>query len=86
MEKDPAYGKSVDIIGLHYPTDFPNDEYKTCHSLKKPIWASEESSSYDDLNGAACWGRVINSHYAINGMTSSIMWKLVGAYYHGTNW
>ena len=41
---------------------------------------------YDDLNGAACWARVVNSHYVLSGMTASIMWNLVGAYYHGTNW
>eukprot|EP00439_Symbiodinium_sp_Y106_P005552 s4381_g1.t1 len=55
----------------------------------EPIRATQrdiESSSYDDLNGAACWGRVINSHWVINRMTSSIMWNLVGAYYHGTDW
>ena len=72
MAKDAKYAKTVDIIGLHYPTDYANDDYKTCHSFGKPIWASE-SSSYDDLNGAACWGRVINSHFALNGMTASIM-------------
>ena len=79
-----AYAKTVDIIGLHYPSDFV--DYKVCHSLNKPIWASEESSSYDDLNGAACWARVINSHFVLQQMTASIMWNLVGAYYHGTNW
>ena len=84
MKKDPKYAATVDIVGLHYPSDF--DNYDECHSLDKPVWASEESSSYDDLNGAACWARVINSHYVLSGMTSSIMWNLVGAYYHGTNW
>jgi len=84
LAKDKAYADAVDIIGLHYPSDFK--DYSVCHSLGKPIWASEESSSYDDLNGAACWGRVINSHWVINQMTSSLMWNLVGAYYHGTNW
>jgi len=54
--------------------------------LNKPIWASEESSSYDDINGAACWARVVTSHYVLNGMTASIMWNLVGSYFHGTNW
>lgn len=81
---DKKYADAVDIIGLHYPTDF--QDFSACQRLEKPIWASEESSSYDDLNGAACWGRVINSHWVINKITSSIMWNLVGAYYHGTNW
>jgi galactosylceramidase len=84
MASDPEYAKAIDIIGLHYPSDYKN--YSVCHSLNKPIWASEESSSYDDLNGAACWGRVITSHYSLNQMTASIMWNLVGSYMHGTNW
>lgn len=84
LAKDKAYRDAVDIVGLHYPSDFK--DYSVCQSLGKPIWSSEESSSYDDMNGAACWGRIINSHWVINQMTSSIMWNLVGAYYHGTNW
>ena len=38
------------------------------------------------MNGAACWARVITSHYVLSNITASIMWNLVGAYYHGTNW
>ncbi|EDQ89733.1 uncharacterized protein MONBRDRAFT_480, partial [Monosiga brevicollis MX1] len=84
LAKDPDYNAAVDIIGLHYPSDYSN--YSTCYNLSKPIWASEESSSYDDLNGAACWGRIITSHWALSKMTASIMWNLVGSYLHGTNW
>lgn len=84
LANDQAYADAVDIIGLHYPSDFK--DYSVCQSLGKPIWSSEESSSYDDMNGAACWGRIINAHWVLNQMTSSIMWNLVGAYYHGTNW
>jgi galactosylceramidase len=84
MAKDAEYAAAIDIVGLHYPSDF--DNYSVCQSLNKPIWASEESSSYDDLNGAACWGRVVTSHYVLNQMTASIMWNLVGSYMHGTNW
>jgi galactosylceramidase len=84
MAADPAYEKAVDIVGLHYPSDFKN--YSVCHSLHKPFWASEESSSYDDINGAACWARVVTSHYVLAKITSSIMWNLIGSYYHGTNW
>ena len=68
LKKDPAYAKTVDIIGLHYPSDY--SDYTTCHALGKPVWASEESSSYDDLNGAACWARVVNSHYVLSGTTN----------------
>lgn len=72
--------KAVDIIGLHYPSDYDATNYSACHSLDKPVWASEESSSYDDMNGAACWARVVNSHYVLSGITASIMWNL-GRFY-----
>ena len=55
LAMDEAYSAAVDVIGLHYPSDFYS--YENCHALGKPVWASEESSSYDDLNGAACWAR-----------------------------
>jgi len=84
LHADADYASAVGIIGLHYPSDYSN--YDNCHSLNKPLWSSEESSSYDDLNGAACWGRVITSHWVLSQMTSSIMWNLVGAYFEGTNW
>ncbi|EGD72245.1 galactocerebrosidase [Salpingoeca rosetta] len=84
LAKDKSYADAVSVIGLHYPSDF--SDYSQCYALNKPLWASEESSSYDDLNGAACWARVITSHWALSRMTASIMWNLVGAYYHGTNW
>ena len=58
------------MIGLHYPSDY--SDYSVCHSFNKPFWASEESSSYDDLNGAACWARVITSHWVLSGMTVSV--------------
>eukprot|EP00929_Paragymnodinium_shiwhaense_P043197 TRINITY_DN22249_c0_g1_i1.p1 TRINITY_DN22249_c0_g1~~TRINITY_DN22249_c0_g1_i1.p1 ORF type:complete len:857 (-),score=158.67 TRINITY_DN22249_c0_g1_i1:250-2820(-) len=93
MAKDPEYVAAIGVVGLHYPSDFSN--YSKCRKLgfgvvgergSKAIWASEESSSYDDANGAACWGRIITSHWVLQGMTSSIMWNLVGSYFHGTNW
>jgi galactosylceramidase len=84
LAQDAEYAAAVDVIGLHYPSDFY--PYDNCHALGKPVWASEESSSYDDLNGAGCWARVINSHYARSGITSSIMWNILGSYYPGTSW
>ena len=81
---DAEYAEAVGVIGLHYPNDF--GEVDVCQNLGKPIWASEESSSYDDLNGAACWARVVHSHFALSNITASIMWNLLGAYYPGTSW
>ena len=84
MADDPEYNDAIHAIGLHYPRDYPEGIYDECHKLDKPFWSSEESSSYADNNGAACWARVISSHFVLSGMTSNIMWNLVGAYTHGT--
>ena len=82
MLQDPEYMDAVGVIGLHYPTDFRQTSvYAPCHATGKPIWASEESSSHDDMNGAACWARVTNAHFVLNGFTASIMWNMLGSYY-----
>jgi galactosylceramidase len=46
-------------IGLHYPSDY--NSYANCHALKKPVWASEESSSYDGWSTPLmhAWGLVL---------------------------
>ena len=119
MRADPALAAAIDVVGLHYPSDF-GGVTPACQGLGKRIWASEESSSYDDLNGANCWARVVllaplpvhppthfytrppwgivcglcmifpalqvHSHYVLSGITASIMWNLIGAYYPGTSW
>jgi len=90
MAGDKGYQDAIGVVGLHYPSDFNN--YSNCKNLGygvkggKPLWASEESSSYDDLNGAACWATVVTRHWVLQGMTSSIMWNLIGSYFHGTQW
>ena len=86
LHKNSAYAQAVDVIGLHYPSDYTTFLGRSCSTLGKPVWSAEESSSYDDVNGAACWARVMNSHFVLSNMTSSLMWNLVGAYYHGLNW
>ncbi|CAB9518738.1 galactosylceramidase [Seminavis robusta] len=85
MVNDTEYINTADILGFHYPND-KSGVWPICSSFDTPIWASEESSSYDDLNGAACWARVMASHYVLNNMTGNIMWNLVGSYAHGTGW
>lgn len=86
LENDRDYLDAVGVIGFHYPNDRNTKAFEKCNSLGKPVWSSEESSSYDDANGAACWARVIASHYVLNNITGNMMWNLVGSYYHGTNW
>ncbi|GAB5364943.1 hypothetical protein AAMO2058_001013600 [Amorphochlora amoebiformis] len=82
---DQEYSDAVSIIGLHYPYA-DHQGWDKCVLLGKPVWASEESSSYDDANGAGCWSRVVNAHFVLHKISASIMWNAVGAYYHGNNW
>lgn len=92
MLADPKLNDAVSVIGLHYPSDYIDPDtkkqadYAPCHRLNKPVWSAEESSSYNDLNGASCWARVVHAHYVLSGMTASLMWNLVHSYYHGTDW
>eukprot|EP00466_Bigelowiella_natans_P021206 jgi/Bigna1/91286/estExt_fgenesh1_pg.C_950041 len=85
LATDPDYKRAVDVLGFHYPKE-DDGGWPACKELNLPMWASEESSSYDDENGAQCWSRVLNAHFVLNNITSSIMWNLVGSYFHGTMW
>ena len=84
LADNKEYRDAISIIGLHYPGDFNN--FSQCHAQGKKFWASEEASAFNDLNGAGCWARVITSHFVQSQITSSTIWNLVGAYYHGTDW
>lgn len=92
LDVDQHYAQHVDILGFHYPNDDDDDHkiWDTCHRVANrhhmPIWSAEESSSYSDWNGAACWARVIAAHFVRHNVTANIMWNLVGSYYHGLNW
>ena len=83
LNANGVYSDVVGKIGLHYtgPHSIPH-----CHQQGKPVWCSEAASAYNDLNGAGCWAQVAHSHYVQSGITASIIWNLVGSYYHGTDW
>lgn len=85
MSADPELSKAIDFVGLHYPSDFSGDYRSYCPTGQR-VWASEDFSSYNDVNGAACWARLLASHYVRSGITGSHMWSLVGAYYPGFTW
>jgi len=81
--KDAVLAKAVHAIGAHYPGMQSSADAKT---TGKPLWASEDDSTYNNDVGAACWGRVINRNYVNGQMTGSINWNLIAAYTKGTNW
>lgn len=83
MLKDQAFADAVGVIGAHYPgTESTADAVKT----GKPLWASEDMSTYNDLRGGGCWARVMNQNYVNGNMTSSISWNMFASYFNGLLW
>ena len=80
---DPALAASVHAIGAHYPGMYSSPE---AEATGKPLWASEDDSTYSNDVGAECWGRIINRNFVLGNMTASINWNLLSAYMKGTNW
>lgn len=76
--KNATFAAAVDIIGCHYPgTTSSNASVKT----NKPLWASEDYSTFNDNVGAGCWARILNQNYVNGQMTSTISWNLIASYY-----
>ena len=80
---DPDLAASVHTIGAHYPGTHSSSQ---AEQTLKPLWASEDDSTYSNDVGAQCWARVINQNYVNGNMTASINWNLLTAYMKGTNW
>lgn len=85
MVKDPAFAKSVDIIGVHYSCQGGDGgNAYSCHSTqtaidtKKPLWDSE-SGSQDDNTGTGPLIRAITRGYIDAKMTALLNWPLIAA-------
>jgi len=83
VNADPAFAKAIWGLGAHYPNMVSGPD---AEATGKPLWASEEDSTYNNAVGAACWARVINQNYVRGQMSASINWNLISAYMKGTNW
>ena len=54
---DPVLAESIHAIGCHYPGTHSSSQ---AEQTGKPLWASEDDSTYNNDVGAGCWARVIN--------------------------
>jgi len=61
MLADPVLFDAIGAIGAHYPGTHSSPE---AEQTLKPLWASEDDSTYANTVGAQCWARVINNNYA----------------------
>lgn len=78
--KDPALKAAVSILGAHYPG---TNSDANALATGKPLWASEDYSTFNDDVGAGCWARILNQNYVNGYMTSTISWNLIASYYQG---
>ena len=83
VNADPAFAQAVWGLGAHYPNMQSGPD---AEATGKPLWASEEGSTFNNAVGAACWARVINQNYVRGNMSASINWNLIAAYFKGTQW
>ncbi|KAH3705349.1 galactocerebrosidase-like isoform X1 [Dreissena polymorpha] len=75
---DEELAKAVDIIGVHYPGTTTTQK---AIDTGKPLWSSEDYSTFNDNVGAGCWARILNQNYVNGYMTSTISWNLIASYY-----
>ncbi len=85
MAKDPAFAKSIDIIGVHYSCEGGDGgSADSCHSTQagvdtgKPLWDSENGSQ-DDNTGAGPLIRAMTRGYLDAKMTGLLNWPLLAA-------
>jgi galactosylceramidase len=57
VNSDPAFAAALWGLGAHYPNMASGP---AAEETGKPLWASEEDSTYNNAVGAGCWARVIN--------------------------
>ena len=85
MAKDPAFAKSIDIIGVHYSCEGGDGgNANSCHStqnaidMNKPLWDSENGSQ-DDNSGTGALIRAITRGYIDGKMTALLNWPIIAA-------
>ncbi len=85
MAADPAFAKSVDIIGVHYSCEGGDGgSADSCHSTQnalgsgKPLWDSE-GGSQDENTGAGPLIRAITRGYIDAKMTGFLNWPPIAA-------
>lgn len=83
LSQDAMLDSAVDVIGVHYPgTVSPQSAVNS----GKPLWSSEDYSTFNDANGGGCWARILNQNYVNGHMTSTIAWNLIDSYFQGLPW
>jgi hypothetical protein len=74
----------VYAIGVHYPQG--SNSTPQAIATGKPLWSSEDSSTYFDAAGGLCLARIQNWNYLFGNMSSIVIWNLISSYYDHLYW
>ena len=79
-----SFAAAVDVIGVHYPSG--SNSTASAIRTGKPLWSSEDSSTFFDAAGGQCLSRVTNWNYVYGNFVSLYIWNLVTAYAYPLFW
>ena len=80
ITSDPKLEAATSIVALHYATTESNpvlnvSRWERFWDLKKPLWASEDYSTYSDTVGGKCLAKIFNRNYVDANITSTFVCK-----------
>lgn len=89
VESDPELDKAVDVIGVHYPAEFPGIAPAAVRESARRFWSSEDQPnggggpfvSRDWQHGGRVLARRYNENYIKAGFTKTEIWSPVTSYY-----
>jgi len=79
---------AADVVSLHYATsESPPAANATLWdkfwSLKKPLWSSEDYSTYSDADGGRCLSKLFSRNWVDANITATFAWDLFWASFDG---
>lgn len=89
VESDPELDKAVDVIGVHYPAEFPGIAPATVRESERRFWSSEDQPNGGGgpfvsrawKNGGRVLARRYNENYIKARFTKTEIWSPVTSYY-----
>jgi hypothetical protein len=85
---DPKLDAATAIVGLHYastesPPALNTSRWQSFWALEKPLWASEDYSTYSDSVGGKCLAKLFNRNFVDANITATFVWDLFWASFDG---
>jgi hypothetical protein len=80
ITSDPKLEAATSIVALHYATTESNpvlnvSRWERFWDLKRPLWASEDYSTYSDTVGGKCLAKIFNRNYVDANITATFVCK-----------